>query len=1054
MQTILSTVRTTLDATLGAYLQAKALKAQSVKPMIDPTLSDGEQALKLRGSFFQTDSSGTPKFYAVSTEDPIWATRGEKKIGVTAKWGQAAAMKKLSELNAEQLTVWWAGVLTVPGHGAGDHAHELRTAGLEVKILPGPNGDTIDNVNLSCAGEVTAVALDAAIQQLGGEWLPCEGLPGGLEGFPSGGGLPDKAQVETPVAMAPMLGGAAPATLAMAMAAFKAIGLVDAAGNASPAQVGGFLAAAAGEPMAGNLFAVALATDDETSEQRKAARAAGKEARGLLQQISAHLTPELVQDVAGRTDSLSRLGFTVGGRQIGTALSVAVQAANTAPGGGVAGGGAAPLAPGGAAPAAAGATTAAAGVGVAAAAAGGGGAGGGGGAPPAGAAQAFDAAVAKAIVKELGLPADANRMVQDAIRQRAEQTLTLGGGEATGFMYLVPAHAPTPSDVEVIKEIARSAGVTVQAAADSLAADLGVSHSRSVFGVDEDAHARTAVDDLRALQRAAGKAQPDTLGLEALNKRQRPDDWKSATALVYAICQAGRRALADGDQAAGASSRAVTASDQSILGMFKSASAAPKQEKHPTSVASSMVSELATTEFVRANQLATQHAEPIREAHRLCSLSGTTGEQVRAYMISDGMVKGTLPKGLCSHVVDVRELLLRWIEHQIQMVVGRRRVPGAAEAIDRLATAILTIRARATSGEAADDDNNIYKLSVKLLGGTPPEDDLGGTDDDTIGRGTWGTTAGEQSRVDVPTGMANLARILAAVHGKVVGGSMGEATGATDGLGLTLLARRACSLLTPEKVTQAFQWVFSEMQYQAVQMRTRPGEKAIDMVAIIKNANAVKFTALLQELRAEEAAKREFAKQQGADPKGGGRKSPLGRGAGDDDDDEEKPSKRKQKRLEYVANQREEREAAKKAAEELKKANGDAAKTLLAADPPGGAKAGEISLSPGSIKELASAKTHDGAVEALAQLYRARNPKRARREQQPCPFVAIRHGPDAADALCLEGKKPNFGECAQCRGWATTPPEERVPYHKDDLAKVKAASVARIQKLFASMSTA
>ena len=27
--------------------------------------------------------------------------------------------------------------------------------------------------------------------ELGGEWLPCEGLPGGLEGFPSGGGLPE-----------------------------------------------------------------------------------------------------------------------------------------------------------------------------------------------------------------------------------------------------------------------------------------------------------------------------------------------------------------------------------------------------------------------------------------------------------------------------------------------------------------------------------------------------------------------------------------------------------------------------------------------------------------------------------------------------------------------------------------------------------------------------------------------------------------------------------------------------------------------------------------------
>ena len=58
MQAILSTARTKLDATLQAFLQAKAVKAQSVKPMIDPTLSDEEQAAKLRGSFFKTVSSG------------------------------------------------------------------------------------------------------------------------------------------------------------------------------------------------------------------------------------------------------------------------------------------------------------------------------------------------------------------------------------------------------------------------------------------------------------------------------------------------------------------------------------------------------------------------------------------------------------------------------------------------------------------------------------------------------------------------------------------------------------------------------------------------------------------------------------------------------------------------------------------------------------------------------------------------------------------------------------------------------------------------------------
>ena len=52
MQAILSTVRTKLDATLQAFLQAKAVKAQSVKPMIDPTLSEhrvfGRGAVKVR----------------------------------------------------------------------------------------------------------------------------------------------------------------------------------------------------------------------------------------------------------------------------------------------------------------------------------------------------------------------------------------------------------------------------------------------------------------------------------------------------------------------------------------------------------------------------------------------------------------------------------------------------------------------------------------------------------------------------------------------------------------------------------------------------------------------------------------------------------------------------------------------------------------------------------------------------------------------------------------------------------------------------------------------
>ena len=133
MQAVLASVRSKLDAVKDSYVQAKAIKAESIPPMIDPNLNDEEQSAKLRGSFVKTDSAGATKIFAVTTTDPVWvANRGEKKLGTIAKWGSAAAMSKLSVLGKPEF--WWAGVLTVPGAGAGARAGGLRAGGKSREI--------------------------------------------------------------------------------------------------------------------------------------------------------------------------------------------------------------------------------------------------------------------------------------------------------------------------------------------------------------------------------------------------------------------------------------------------------------------------------------------------------------------------------------------------------------------------------------------------------------------------------------------------------------------------------------------------------------------------------------------------------------------------------------------------------------------------------------------------------------------------------------------------------------------------------------------------------
>ena len=336
MQAVLATAKAAVNEATNVFVQAGALKAETIPAMIDKTLNDEEQQEKLRGSIIKTQLAGVEKLFAVPAGGKVWETTraGVQKIAVIDKWSGAVALKKLSELGT--LQAWWEGAITFPD-GAGSRAGLLEVGGMKVSVLPGAEGANIDSVNMLNSGVVTTVGLDNLMTQLEHDWQPCDGLLGGLAGFPAGDGLPDKTVVDTDVGLASVLAGMSQAQAALAAAAFKAIGLVSAADEASPARLGGFLAAAAGEPAAGALFAVGLATGDGATARREAGQAVGKDAIKLLQKIAAQLNAGLVEDVAKRVEPLTRLNVQVGGQHIGNALSVAV----------LAGGSGAPAAAGG-----------------------------------------------------------------------------------------------------------------------------------------------------------------------------------------------------------------------------------------------------------------------------------------------------------------------------------------------------------------------------------------------------------------------------------------------------------------------------------------------------------------------------------------------------------------------------------------------------------------------------------------------------------------------------------------------------------------------------------
>ena len=56
----------------------------------------------------------------------------------------------------------------------------------------------------------------------------------------------------------------------------------------------------------------------------------------------------------------------------------------------------------------------------------------------------------------------------------------------------------------------------------------------------------------------------------------------------------------------------------------------------------------------------------------------------------------------------------------------------------------------------------------------------------------------------------------------------------------------------------------------------------------------------------------------------------------------------------------------------------------------------------------------------------------------------------SSDATCKEGG--DKGKCAQCDGWKATAEAQRVPFHREDVEKVKAACVPAVQRIFAQMA--
>ena len=556
----------------------------------------------------------------------------------------------------------------------------------------------------------------------------------------------------------------------------------------------------------------------------------------------------------------------------------------------------------------------------------------------------------------------------------------------------------------------------------------------SVFCASNDARAEAAIIDWLALYAEGTGPAGSMVAFD-----QPPVAWHAAAQRMTAVVEAARRAKAahDSGMAAPSHTGGPTGDDTFKAGWFKPVPTAGRVDLG-FAAGGDMLTPLSTVEFARAESIATRGDTPLAEVRRLCNMPGAIGAGCFAYIFSAGCAKGAVPKGIAASVVDARYQLLAWLEAKLEACVGEKRVDAVAEKITALASAIVAVRA--TKDSKVDEATCLYPLATHLLGGTPPAEE-DGTNNDTVGQGTWGVRTGLQSAVDIPAAMAVLSRLLAAVHGLAGGGVMGKAGLApgADGFGLTAMAKRACGSLDPDKVEEAMNDLFLRAQGGLARLRTRNDVAKLNWPELVEGLLKRKIVPLITEQRAEGAVARGLQAARAS-----GRKSPRLDDDGDDVGSAKKISKRAQKKLDFVEKKKQELAAGKttpvtKPKAAAPKASDDAIKV------PG------LDLAPSSITCLASKANHNGAVEALSKMYVARNPERALREQQPCPFVAIRHGTNASsDEVCKDGAEP--GKCAQCDGWKNTPTADRVPYKACDVAAVKAACQPNIQKIFARLS--
>ena len=1026
---------------LTAFVANKSCQAANVPAVIDNGLSDVEQAALLHGSVIRAQLGGATKFWLVPRDATYKSSgTGMAKLGVTDKWGGQATDKPLDKLGTIDAVM--LGVLTLPGAGgAVDPRSQHMLGQLPATMAPGTQGASVNQVALTVANSTRLKTLDEVSAALGVAWQPWHGEKGGLESFPAGPGLPIASMLSTTKLKAQDLlqGLQAGGGAQMAEVALKSISLIADDGTVSADELGAFLAALAGMPEAADFFAVGLAVQGEATASGKVAKTMGDKACDVLAGVAALVDVHVIKAVRDQLAPLTALGMDTGGGQVGAALASEVHrlaallaadenarlaadraTAQTAAGVGGAGG--------------AGGTT------------GGGGAAGAGGADAnAGLSQqeqiAADQAQARALLSKLGLGDDVMTAVQDGMDKAASASRGLAGSRLRS---LVPDLCGHLSEAEVLKLVASA----VSASASDLAAELAQARGiatppSSIFAAGDAAGVEAAVADWKAIIDKSG-----------LTFESPPDDWAGSAQRVRNVLDAYRRAGAPSAEVAGATKTAADGGvgDDNRSGLLKTVQLASKDGKS-FAVAGEMITPLSTLAFAREQAVATKGATSVQEVRRLCDLPNEVGEACRAFIFSNGTVAGSAPKGVCATVVDARSWLLADIQDQIEQVVTEKRLPEVHDKVEALAGSVLCVRA--LKDGKLDEATSLYCLAVYLLGGTPPADELG-TDNDEVGRGTWGTRVGQQSAIDIPIAMYHLARLIAMAHGRAGGGAYRaskQASTATahtfDGLGLVGVARHACGSLNPVKVDEAFKDLFMRAQNLAMRVRTRKGSPPVDWVALIAEVVARKVIPLVNELRAENAVDRRSAQL-------GRPKSPR-RGEEEDEASTEGKTKLAKKGgpNDFVEAKKKKKEEAKKAkaavaeAAKVAAANNDANSTraaaLLATKPQGG---GGATLLPGSITCLASKTEHNGAVEVLSGLYTTRNPDRRQRELQPCAFVAIRKGPSAeSDEVCLSGGKA--GGCAQCDGWKATPVADRVPFLASEVAAVKAACTSKVQAIFA-----